>query len=261
MTLHTTTLGDQGPRVAFCHGLFGQGKNWTNIAKGLAANHRVTLIDLPDHGRSDWSEDFSYSAMADAVAAQLREIGGDEQWQIVGHSMGGKTVMLLALRHPELVERLAVVDISPVDYGGHGPFETFVRGMRSLPLTELTTRQQADEGLVETVPDPTIRSFLLQNLRRDTTGFRWQMNLDLLGDSLRNLADWPQQDLPAGAQYDGPTLWIAGAESRYIQPKFAEAMRSLFPHVQKVTIKGAGHWVHSEQPEVFAEIIDRFLRA
>lgn len=257
--LHTRTLGDHGPRIVFCHGLFGQGRNWTQIAKALAPQHRVTLVDLPDHGQSPWSTTFSYVDMADALAAELRSLGGGERWHVVGHSMGGKTVMLLALRHPELVERLAVVDMSPVSYGGLSSFEQYVDGMRAVPVDRIATRGEAEQAMEPYVADPTIRSFLLQNLRRDGDGFHWQMNLDLLGDSLATLGDWPTDAIPSGATYDGPVLWIAGAESRYVRGEFGDAMRALFPSARLVTVKGAGHWVHSEKPEIFTSIVQRFL--
>lgn len=259
--LHTRTLGDQGPRIAFCHGLFGQGRNWTQVAKTMAVDHRATMIDLPDHGRSPWSETFSYVAMADAVADELRAIGGSDRWTLVGHSMGGKTVMLLALRHPELVERLVVVDMSPVSYGGLTSFGQFVDGMRAVPTDRITRREEAEEALRPAVPDATVRSFLLQNLRRDGDDFSWQMNLDLLGDALPLLGDWPAEEISAGATYGGPVLWVAGAESDYVKDEYADAMRALFPATRQVTVKKAGHWVHSEQPEIFTAILQRFLAA
>src|SRR5690349_21985292 len=118
--LHTLSFGDHGRRVVFCHGLFGQGRNWTGVAKSLAGEHRTLLVDLPQHGRSAWSEHFGYVEMADAVAGLL---SADDPVVLVGHSMGGKVAMVLALRHPELVERLCVVDVAPVDYGGSSEFE------------------------------------------------------------------------------------------------------------------------------------------
>ncbi|YAL82320.1 alpha/beta fold hydrolase [Dermacoccaceae bacterium W4C1] len=259
--LHTTVLGESGPPVAFCHGLFGQGKNFTQFAKQLAATHRVVLVDMPNHGGSDWTEEFSYIGMADTVAEELRRLEPAEPWSLVGHSMGGKASMLLALRHPELVRRLMVVDISPVDYHGAATFVPFVTGMRAMPLEELTRRAQADELMQPYAPSRTVRSFLLQNLRRTESGFRWQMNLDLLGDSLDQLGGWPQQEIPAGQTYDGPVLWVAGAESDYVTDEYAPAMRELFPHVRLITVKGAAHWVHSQQPEVFSQILRRFLTA
>ena len=111
MSLHTTDLGDHGSRIVFCHGLFGQGRNWTQIGKALSADHRVTLVDMPHHGRSAWPEDFDYVDVADQVAGLL---SADDPVTLVGHSMGGKAAMVLALRHPEVVARLCVVDIAPV---------------------------------------------------------------------------------------------------------------------------------------------------
>ena len=123
--LHTTSYGETGARIVFCHGLFGQGKNWTRIAKELAASHRVTLVDMPDHGRSAWSERFDYLDAADRVAGLL---AADDPVALVGHSMGGKIAMLLALRHPELVARLAVVDVSPVRLPARGGVRPLHRG-------------------------------------------------------------------------------------------------------------------------------------
>ncbi len=262
--LHTTTLGESGPWVVFCHGLFGQGKNWTTAAKTLAGSHRVLLVDMPNHGRSAWTDHLDYVDMADAVAELLDPA---EPAALVGHSMGGKAAMLLALRHPELVERLCVVDMSPVTYeeGGREEFGRYIRAMRSLDLAALETRAQADEAMSEAAPSPTVRGFLLQNLRRDTAeggaSWRWQPNLELLAEELDVLGSWPEDRVADAPPYDGPVLWVAGAESPYVQPEHAEAMERLFPRVRKVTVKNAGHWVHSQQPEVFAEVLRRFVDA
>ena len=258
--LFSTELGSTGPRVVFLHGLFGQGKNWTTIAKGLSESARVLLVDLPNHGRSPWTDHFSYPDMADQVAELLQTQGGDDQWAVVGHSMGGKVAMTLALLRPQLVERLTVVDVSPVPTGQVSEFDTFIRGMRSIDLEHLTGRKEADSQLAAYVSDPVIRSFLLQNLRRDPPSsdgrWRWQMNLEMLREpSQRNGWLARLQARP----YDGPVLWLAGINSGYVRPEYAAAMRALFPRVQLVKIKDAGHWVHSEQPEVFLATIRRFL--
>ena len=258
--LHVTSSGESGPRVAFCHGLFGQGRNWTQVAKGLTDIARPTLIDMPNHGRSGWTERHDYVAAADIVADTLADIDGDEPWALVGHSMGGKIAMLLALRRPELVERLCVVDVSPVGYREGREFETYVAGMRAMDLTAIETREEADAALTEAAPDPGVRGFLLQNLRRDGDGWRWQMNLDVLGDSIDLLRDWPGEAVE-GASYDGPTLWVGGSDSGYVRDEFAEAMRGYFPRVRQLTVKDAGHWVHSQQPEVFLATMRAFLQA
>lgn len=257
-SLHTTTYGDSGSRVVFCHGLFGQGRNWTQVAKALAGGHRSVLVDLPQHGRSPWSPEFDYVAMADAVAELLAP---DDPVALVGHSMGGKVAMLLALRRPELVERLCVVDVAPVAYRSAHVFERFVEAMRGVRLDTLQRRSDADRQMEAGVPDPTVRSFLLQNLRHEGDDWRWQMNLDVLGDSLPEIGGWPADRLAGVAPYDGPVLWIGGETSDYVRDEHDATMTALFPRTRSVTVKGAGHWVHSEQPEVFLEVLRRFLSA
>jgi len=266
--LAARTLGEAGPRVVFVHGLFGQGKNWTTIAKGLAGDHRVTLIDLPNHGHSPWTDRVDYVDMAELLADELETLG--DPVTLVGHSMGGKVAMTLALRRPELLRALVVVDIAPSEYpvsGGRtddpdeeaSPFGAYIAAMRELDLDRLESRQQADEALRAAVPSRMVRSFLLQSLVREGTdgGWRWRLNLELLERDLGALRGFPVP--PEGAQFDGPVLWIAGANSTYVLPDDRPRMDALFPNTRLVRIKNAGHWVHSEQPEVFAEVLRRFL--
>ena len=270
--LSARTIGEAGPRVVFVHGLFGQGKNWTTIAKGLADGHRVTLLDLPNHGHSPWTERVDYVDMAELVAAELESFA--EPVTLVGHSMGGKVSMQLALRRPELLRALVVVDIAPVEYplqGGRtddadeeaSPFEAFIAAMRAVDLESLKTRDEADAALRAAVRSRMVRSFLLQSLVREGLGsdgrWRWRLNLDLLARDLGELRGFPAP--PPGATYDGPVLWIAGANSHYVLPEDRARMDELFPATRLVRIKNAGHWVHSEQPEVFLETIRRFLSA
>lgn len=259
--LATRTVGDTGPRVVFLHGLFGQGRNWHTIALRLAERgYRVSTVDLPNHGRSPWTDTQDYVEMATLVDELLEELG--EPVVLVGHSMGGKVAMTLALRRPELLTALVVVDIAPVDYPGErkgSEFDRFIDAMQSVDLSTLRTRAEADAALAEAVPDPTVRGFLLQSLVRDGEhGWRWRLNLDVLGRDLPALGRFPEP--PAGAVYAGPVLWIAGASSGYIQEENRPAMTALFPRTRLVRIKGAGHWVHSERPDVFVETVARFLR-
>jgi len=271
--LSARTLGDRGPRVVFVHGLFGQGRNWTTIARKLAEDgHQVTLLDLPNHGHSPWTDRVHYGDMAEYVAAELVELG--EPVTLVGHSMGGKVAMQLALRRTELLRALVVVDIAPTDYPESGgrtddpdeeasPFATFIAAMQAMDLDRLGTREQADQALREAVPSTMVRSFLLQSLVRDGVGgaadggWRWRLNLELLARDLGELRRFP--DPPPGASYDGPVLWIAGANSTYVLDSDRARMDELFPATRLVRIKHAGHWVHSEQPEVFLETVRRFL--
>jgi pimeloyl-ACP methyl ester carboxylesterase len=268
--LHARTVGEAGPPVVFVHGLFGQGKNWTTIAKGLADRHRVTLLDLPNHGHSPWTDRADYLDMAEMVAAELERLG--EPVTLVGHSMGGKVAMQLALRRPELVRALVVVDVAPVEYPTRGgrtddpdeeasPFAAFIAAMQAIDLQTLRSRADAHAALRAAVPSTMVRSFLLQSLVREETGdgagWRWRLNLDALERDLDLLRGFP--DPPPGAHYDGPVLWIAGANSTYVLPEDRERMDALFPATRLVRIKGAGHWVHSEQPEIFLETLRRFL--
>jgi len=255
-TLHTQAMGDHGPLAVFCHGLFGQGRNWTQIGKELSVDHRVLLVDMPHHGRSSWSAHFDYLDVADQVANLLSE---DDPVTLVGHSMGGKPAMVLALRHPTLVERLCVVDVAPVAYDSASEFGGYITAMQALDLRSLTRRRDADAALQDAVPNTTVRSFLLQNLRRDGERWQWLANLDVLGDNLQVVGGWPEEELTHAPPYAGPVLWIGGEQSDYVRDEYVEAMDRWFPRNRRVTIKGAGHWVHAEQPAVFVEVVRRFI--
>lgn len=255
MSLHTLEYGTSGPRVMFCHGLFGQGRNWNHIARSLSDRYRVSAVDLPNHGRSVWTDRIDYAEMADQVAAL---ISADDPVALVGHSMGGKVAMALALRHPDLVERLCVVDIAPIAYQSASEFGRYIHAMQAMDLSTIKARGDADAAMAEAAPAPGVRGFLLQNLRRDGSAWRWQANLDVLGRDLGALSGWPEE-LADAVPYEGPVLWVAGATSNYITDAAASPMRQLFPKVRKIVVKGAGHWVHSDQPETFLSVLLAFL--
>lgn len=257
-SLHSTEVGDAGQRVVFLHGLFGQGRNFTQIAKAMQPEFRSLLVDLPNHGRSSWTDTFSYAATADRIAEHLaEEFAADGPVHVVGHSMGGKVAMLLALRHPELVQRLVVVDISPTPSTGAGEFEHLLGSLAGLEVDALTRRADADEQLSEAIPDERVRGFLLQNLRSSSDGFTWQANLGLLRDELAAIGGFPE----VAETFDHPVLWMAGERSGYVTEDAEPEMERLFPRTVQVTIKGAGHWVHSEKPEAFVSALRTFLGA
>jgi pimeloyl-ACP methyl ester carboxylesterase len=146
-----------------------------------------------------------------------------------------------------------------VPYDHAAEFEGYIAGMRAIDLETLSSRGEADAALQDPVPDPMVRGFLLQSLRREDDGWHWLLNLDVLGRDLDRITDWPEDRLGDLAPYDGPVLWVGGADSRYVAAEHVAAMDRLFPRNRRVTVKGAGHWVHSEQPEVFIEVLRRFL--
>jgi pimeloyl-ACP methyl ester carboxylesterase len=267
VALHATAVGTSGPRVAFLHGLFGQGRNWTQIAKAVSGpdgtGARCLLVDLPDHGRSPWTQEFSYEAYAQRVAATLEASAPGEPWVLVGHSLGGKVAMVTTLVRRDLVRSLVVVDIAPKDYGDLDRFVGYMDAMAALPLAELTSRADAEQRFAAAEPDPTVRGFLLQNLRRHGQEWSWQANLALLArDAARGsesrIADFPATGEPP---WDGPVVWLVGGDSGYVRAEDGEAMRALFPRTRLVTVKGVGHWVHSQAPEVVTETLRRVLRA
>jgi len=255
--LHTELVGEGRPRLAFLHGLFGRGRNWTGIASALAdEGFPGVLFDLPNHGSSPWTDEFSYQAMADAVADELElRLGSAARLAVVGHSLGGKVAMLLALSRPDLVESLAVVDISPATSTGVDEFGPLVAALQSVDLTRVTSRAQVEAELATRIRSTTTRQFLMQNLRARPK-WHWQPNLDLLGASLDAIAAWPD---PGPVSYPGPVVWLVGEESEYVQPEHLETMRRLFPAVEVRPVAGAGHWVHADNPDAVVAELRRLL--
>ncbi|KAB7746053.1 alpha/beta fold hydrolase [Nostocoides sp. F2B08] len=263
MSLFTLATGSAGPRVAYLHGLFGQGRNWMQIAKAVSGTDgeetRALLVDLPNHGRSPWTEEFSFHDYADAVVETLEAEAPGERWTVVGHSLGGKTAMVAALDRPDLIERLCVVDVAPRDYGGMGRFSKYVEEMQRLPLAEIGSRSDAEELFQES--NPGVKAFLLQNLRRDGDTWRWQTNLDLVARDIEAgvaglMGGW---SVERADPFPHPVLWLVGADSDYVTEVDVEPMRALFPLVRQVTVKGAGHWVHTEAPDIVIGALRRFI--
>lgn len=255
--LFATQRGQGTPRVVFLHGLLGQGKNWATIADGISAEGPSWLMDLPNHGRSPWTDDLGYATLADQVAQELHDrLGPNASLAVVGHSMGGKVAMALALRHPHLVRGLVVVDIAPDDSSHGYGFGRLVEALRSLQLSQIDQRSDADRALAPAIPDPGTRAFLLQNLHRTRDGWHWRVNLDLIAAQLPSISGWPR-----GLQgpYDGPTLWLRGSDSDYVRAEHGPIMRALFPRALLVTIKGAGHWINADQPDAVVAALSTFL--
>lgn len=254
--IHTEVIGAGPRRVVFLHGLMGRGKNFTTIARGLAQTTTSLLVDLPNHGASCWTEDFDYVQMADLVAEELRrDFCKDEPAVVLGHSMGGKVAMLLALRHPDLLAGLIIEDIAPTS-STSSEFEHLLGTLLSVDLTELTSRNDAHAKIKDAIQDARVRGFLLQNLVRDGNDFAWQPNLRMLYDNLPAIVGFPEV---TETFEHHPVMWIKGETSDYINDESSVAMRKLFPMTRKIQLRGAGHWVHAEQPEHFIETIDYYI--
>ncbi len=244
--------------MVILHGLFGAGRNWGAIARKLAERCKIYLVDLPNHGDSPWVEDLTYESMAASVADFLRARGIHGTACLLGHSMGGKTAMTLALSDPAALQRLIVVDIVPVPYRGHQNAE-IIDALAALPLDRLKSRVEIDAALAPSIPDAMLRSYLLANLRRDEDGFGWRINLAGLKTSLPALHGFPT--FAAGTQFDGPTLVIEGGRSDYIRAEDRPVMRGLFPQARFETLPDAGHWVHADAPDAVSALITKFISA
>jgi pimeloyl-ACP methyl ester carboxylesterase len=253
------TLIDHGPADAtrppllIAHGLFGSGRNWGAIARRLSPGRRVLAVDMRNHGDSFRDPRHDYPAMADDLAEVIAAEGG--QADVLGHSMGGKAAMALALRHGDAVRRLIVADIAPVAYG-HSQ-QALIDAMRGLDLRGLKARSEADGGLAAAVADPGVRAFLLQSLDLKADPPRWRLNLDALEAAMPQILGWP--DLTG--RFARPTLFLAGAESAYVRPEYRPAIRALFPAAVHARIPDAGHWLHADKPREFAATVAAFLDA
>ena len=251
--LNTILHGTEGakPPLLIVHGLYGSGRNWGVIAKRLSDERQVIAVDQRNHGDSDWTESHSYFDMAEDLAEVIAAHGG--RADVLGHSMGGKAAMVLALTRPDLVNRLILADIAPVGYD-HSQIQ-YIEAMRGVDLSTVEKRSDASAQLARTVPEPTLQAFFTQSL--DIKEKRWKLNLDLLAEEMPKIIGFPEID----GQFDGPTLFLSGAESDYVKPEYRERIRALFPAARFAKIPGAGHWLHAEKPREFEAAVRAYLEA
>ncbi|MEO1578408.1 MAG: alpha/beta fold hydrolase [Pseudomonadota bacterium] len=235
-----------GTPLVIAHGLFGSARNWGVIAKRLGETRPVISVDMRNHGESDWSDSHSYPNMAHDLAEAI-----PDQADLLGHSMGGKAAMALALTQPAKIRKLIVADIAPVAYGhtqGH-----LIAAMRRIDLGAVTTRGDADRQLACDIDDPGVRAFLLQSL--DIKARRWRLNLDALDNEMPKILGFPD----VTGQFPGPTLFLTGATSDYVQRAHRDHIRTLFPNVRFASLPGAGHWLHADKPREFEAAVRVFL--
>jgi pimeloyl-ACP methyl ester carboxylesterase len=203
---------------------------------------------MRNHGESPWFDSHGYEDMAGDLAGVIDHLGG--AWDVLGHSMGGKAAMALALAHPGRVRRLIVADIAPVAYD-HSQTQ-YIDAMKAVDLDKVTRRSDAMDQL-EGVDDPHLRAFFLQSL--DVAERRWRLNLDVLAREMPEILSFPRFD----TTFDGPTLFLSGADSPYVDRAYRPDIKRLFPQAQFAKIPGAGHWLHAEKPREFQAAVGHFL--
>lgn len=250
--LHYREWGTGDP-LLLLHGLFGSCANLRGLAVCLGERFRVLAVDLRNHGRSAWGERMDYPAMAADLEDFLTRRRMDGV-RLAGHSMGGKAAMWFALHWPRRCRSLAVLDVAPIDYGDR--LSGLAQALQTLPVVELAGRHEADERLRSAIPERELRGFLLQNLVRTDAGLRWRINLPAIVRYLPQLQGFPEAD---GLAYRGPTLFLYGAESDYVQEEHRSVIFRLFPQARMEAVPAAAHWLHMQQPERVAVALLRFF--
>lgn len=251
--LNFTALGTatDRPPLLIAHGLFGSARNWGAIARRMADDRQVISVDMRNHGNSFRSDTNGYLDMAGDLAKVVA--AGGMPVDVIGHSMGGKAAMVLALTRPDLVNRLIVGDISPVAYA-HSQMH-LVQAMAGMDLAGLTSRGEADRRLALTVDDPGVRAFLLQSLDLKGDSPRWRLNLSVLEREMPQIMGWPAVD----GTFTGPVLILSGGDSDYVKPEHRVDIKQLFPNASFAKIPGAGHWLHADKPREFEAVLRNFL--
>ena len=243
-----------GPPIVVLHGLFGSGNNWRSVANSLAEQHTVTTVDLRNHGASPWADSMGYLEMADDVRRLIERLQLLRP-AVMGHSMGGKTAMALALMYPELVGRLIVVDIAPVGYAD--TLTPFAQAMSSVDVITAASRTEVQRRLSPLLPDPSIAPFLVQNLVSRNDHFDWRINLAAITAAMAGLSDFPSA--LHGLLFKRPVTAIVGERSDYVVPRDATPFAPMFTRVAVEVIAGAGHWVHADQPQAFVRAVQKAL--
>ena len=251
MKLFSRIIGEGSP-LLIVHGLFGMSDNWQSLGKKFANFYEVHLIDQRNHGRSPHSKVFNYKVLADDLVKYIKDYKL-KNVLLMGHSLGGKTAMEFAVRYPDLVNKLIVVDISPKAYPVH--HDTIIEGLQSLDFNVLNSRGEADRKLAEYIVDAGVRQFLLKSLYWVEKGrLAFRFNLEVIAEHITEVG----KVLADKMQYKGPSLFVDGAFSSYIVDEDEDLILEHFPEAEIVTIKDAGHWVHAEQPKRFFDEVLRF---
>ena len=256
MDLSYKRYSDSGHPLLVLHGLFGSQSNLGWHCKKLAESFQVIGVDLRNHGESPHADEHNYQVMADDVRSLIKTLNFDSCF-LLGHSMGGKVAMEVALSSPELVDKLLVVDIAPVQYTDKADGHLAVMaGMNALDLSTLKSRAEAEEKLSEFIQDEATRKFVVTNLSFNAdTGFSWKLNLPVIEANYNRLREKPG----VTGSYEKPTLFVKGELSKYIQAKHEAQILQLFPKAGVKIITEAGHWLHADKPKAFQKVAMDFF--
>lgn len=253
MKLFHRELGEGQPLILL-HGIFGSSDNWLTQARMLSTEFRTYALDLRNHGQSPHDEVFDYPVMA-ADVLEFIETNNIVDPVLIGHSMGGKVAMNFAVAYPDKLQKLIVVDIAPKAY--NMAHYVILEGLQAIPITEITSREEADTALSQFVDEPAIRQFLLKNLQRKPEGgFKWKLNLPVIADNIHNIG----LDLQFPGKFEKSTLFVRGERSNYVKDEDFGRIREVFPAAQIETLD-TGHWLPAEKPKEFVSLVERWLKA
>lgn len=267
MKLFFRELGQGNNNLIIIHGLYGSSDNWLSIAHLLEDKFRVFMVDQRNHGQSPHSNEMDYSLMADDIKELMQEQKLTKAI-IMGHSMGGKTAMLFALKYPLLVDKLVVLDIAPKHYSIHNNFakitgdhRTIIDALLSINPSDHSSRNEIGQALKQGVPNNMVRSFLLKNIGRDSNKkLFWKLNIQAISDNLDKIMDGVSE-FDAAEEFPevNTVVVIRGTKSPYVQDEDIQQVRKYFPSAQLADIPDAGHWLHADQPELFIKTLRYFL--
>lgn len=251
MLLHSKILGEGQP-LLIIHGLFGSSDNWGTLGKKFAEHFQVHLVDLRNHGRSFHSPEMNYNLMVNDLLKYIQHYQLQNSI-VLGHSMGGKTAMKLALEHPEILEKVLVADIAPKHYPPH--HQSIIKAMLSVDFSKVSSRKEVDTILSNYITDSGVKQFILKNVYwTEDKQLAFRMNVPILSERYEDL-----MESGLSGQFNKPALFLKGAQSFYIQPEDEESIKELFPQAEIKTIANAGHWLHAENPSDFYSEVMKFL--
>ncbi|MEL6845557.1 MAG: alpha/beta fold hydrolase [Bacteroidota bacterium] len=252
MELNFKSFGN-GPALIILHGLFGSLDNWVSHARKLSESYSVYLVDQRNHGKSPHDPQWDYETMAEDLN-EFMDQQGIYQANLLGHSMGGKTVMRFAMLYPERIEKLIVADMAPKSYEPHHTkiLETLI----SVDLSKFDSRKAVSEFMEDRIEELGVRQFLLKSLGRDENkAFRWKFNLPVIYQNYPKILE----AIPLDFEFDGPTLFLSGGQSPYVSPEDRSMILEGFPEAQFSVIEQAGHWLHADSPSEFLAELRAFL--